>query len=254
MTPESRPTRAGQVDPTALRALLFDLDGVITRTATIHASAWQWLLDDFLQRWGEQHRHEYGPFRLPDDYLEYIDGKRRYDGVDAFLRSRAIELEWGQPGDSPDATTVCGVGNAKNRYFAEILAKEGVEVYDDAVTLIATARRRGLKLGVVSASENCRALLERVHLLELFDAVVSSTEAAEWGLAGKPAPDTFLKAAELLGVAPARTAVLEDAIAGVQAGRAGDFGLVVGVDRGTGADLLGGGAHIVCSDLSELLG
>ena len=119
----------------SVRALLFDLDGVITRTATLHAAAWNRLLDDFMQRWGQLNDRTFEPFVLPDDYLRYIDGKRRYDGVDAFLRSRAITLPWGEPADSPDASTVCGVGNAKNRYFAALLAEHGVEVYDDAVAL-----------------------------------------------------------------------------------------------------------------------
>lgn len=236
-----------------LSALLFDLDGVITRTATIHAAAWRQLLDDFLTRWGEEHDRRFEPFALPEDYLTYIDGRRRYDGVDTFLRSRGVELPWGEPGDGAEAATVCGVGNAKNRYFSELLAERGVEVYDDAVALIRAARRRGRRLAVVSASENCRAILQRVDLLQEFDTLVSGTEAAELGLAGKPAPDTFLEAARRLGVAPAQAAVLEDAISGVQAGRAGGFGLVIGVDRGTGSDLRAGGAHMVCDDLSKLL-
>ncbi|MGO9752827.1 MAG: HAD family hydrolase [Solirubrobacteraceae bacterium] len=254
MAIEPDPLDAGRgLDIQGLRALLFDLDGVITRTAILHAAAWKRLLDDFLQRWGPEHERRFEPFTLPDDYLRYIDGKRRYDGVDAFLRSRAIQLPWGEPSDSPAATTVCGVGNAKNRYFTELLTQQGVDVYDDAVALLRAARLRGLKLAVVSASENCRDILQRVGLLDQFDAIVSGTEAAQLGLAGKPAPDTFLKAAELLGVAPANAVILEDAISGVQAGRAGNFGLVVGVDRGTGADLRGAGADIVRSDLSKLL-
>ncbi len=252
VTPDGN-AREGRPSLGDLDALLFDLDGVITRTATVHAAAWRQLLDDFLSRWGEQHDRRFDPFAMPEDYLRHIDGRRRYDGVDAFLRSRGVELPWGEPGDGPEVATVCGVGNAKNRYFAQLLAERGVEVYDDAVALIGAARRRGQRLAVVSASENCRAILQRVGLLDEFDAIVSGTEAAELGLAGKPAPDTFLEAAKLLGVAPAEAAVLEDAISGVQAGRAGRFGLVIGVDRGTGADLQGGGADVVCSDLSKLL-
>jgi alpha,alpha-trehalase len=248
------PDHAGhRPDLSVLQALLFDLDGVITRTATLHAAAWKRLLDDFMERWEAQNNRQCAPFAQPEDYLRHIDGKRRYDGVDAFLRSRAIELPWGQPADSPATVTVCGVGNAKNRYFAELLTQRGLDVYDDAVALIHAARARGLKLAVVSASENCRAILTQVGLLDQFDTIVSGTEAAQLGLAGKPQPDTYLKASELLGVAPANADVLEDAISGIHAGRAGKFGLVVGVDRGTGADLTGAGAHIVCSDLSQLL-
>jgi alpha,alpha-trehalase len=242
-----------RLDRSSVHALLFDLDGVITRTATLHAAAWRRLLDDFLGRWGAENGREFEPFAVPGDYLRHIDGKRRYDGVDAFLRSRAVQLPWGEPADSPAAMTVCGVGNAKNRYFAELLQQQGVDVYDDAVVLIRAARRRGLKLAVVSASENCRDILQRVGLLDQFDVIVSGVEAAQLGLAGKPAPDTFLRAAELLGVAPANAVVLEDAISGVQAGRAGHFGLVVGVDRNTGADLTTGGADVVCADLGTLL-
>jgi trehalose 6-phosphate phosphatase len=184
------PAQAGSQSLSAIQALLFDLDGVITRTATLHAAAWKRLLDDFLKRWAADNDREFESFAQPDDYLRHIDGKRRYDGVDAFLRSRAIELPWGEPADKPAAVTVCGVGNAKNRYFAELLTQQGLDVYDDAVALIHAARARGLKLAVVSASENCRAILARVGLLDQFDAIVSGTEAAQLGLAGKPEPDT----------------------------------------------------------------
>jgi len=197
------PDHAGhRPDLSVLQALLFDLDGVITRTATLHAAAWKRLLDDFMERWEAQNNRQCAPFAQPEDYLRHIDGKRRYDGVDAFLRSRAIELPWGQPADSPATVTVCGVGNAKNRYFAELLTQRGLDVYDDAVALIHAARARGLKLAVVSASENCRAILTQVGLLDQFDTIVSGTEAAQLGLAGKPQPDTYLKASELLGSHP----------------------------------------------------
>jgi beta-phosphoglucomutase family hydrolase len=249
-------TDGGQqaVDLSRYDALLLDLDGVITQTATVHAAAWKDLFDDFLGRWGREHGEPFEPFDISTDYINYVDGRRRYDGVDTFLRSRGIELPYGDATDAPDAQTVCGLGNRKNRYFVEHLAEQGVEVFDDTVELIRAARSRGGKIAVVSASENCEAILRRAGLLELFDARVTGIEAAALHLAGKPAPDTFLKAAELLDTAPARAAVFEDAISGVQAGRAGGFGLVVGVDRrGEGNMLAENGADVVTDDLRQFL-
>lgn len=245
----------GGTDATRFPALLFDLDGVITRTATVHATAWKQLFDEFLRRWSKEHGEPFREFEIATDYVRYVDGRRRYDGVDTFLRSRGIELEWGDPSDPPDKLTVCGLGNAKNRYFAAALEEHGVEVFDDTVALIHAGRDRGRRIAVVSASENCRAILERAGLSDLFDAFVTGVEAAALSLPGKPAPDTFLKAAEMLGVAPGDAAVFEDAIAGVQAGRAGDFGLVVGVDRGGAREgLAANGADVVSDDLRELIG
>lgn len=235
-------------------ALLFDLDGVITRTATIHAAAWKDLFDDFLRGWGRDHDVRVEPFDVATDYVAYVDGRRRFDGVETFLRSRGIELPYGDSSDPPDALTVCGLGNAKNRYFVEQLARHGVEVFDDAVELIRAMRERGRRIAVVSASENCDSILRRAGLLGLFDARVTGVEAAERRLAGKPAPDTFLEAAVMLRVPPARAAVFEDAVSGVQAGRAGGFGLVVGVDRGGhGPALAAAGAHLVSNDLRQFL-
>ena len=238
----------------AFGALLFDLDGVITRTATVHAAAWKRLFDDFLARWAREHEQPFEPFEIDPDYIRHVDGRRRYDGVDGFLRSRGIALEWGDPSDGPEVETVCGLGNAKNAYFAEQMARQGVEVFDDAVALARGALASGVRVAVVSASENCRAILERAGLLDLFEIQVTGVEAAELKLRGKPAPDTFLHAARILEVAPAQAVVLEDAISGVQAGRAGAFGLVVGVDRGGAHDeLAANGADVVCSDLRQLL-
>jgi alpha,alpha-trehalase len=235
-------------------ALLFDLDGVITRTATIHSAAWKRLFDEFLERWGREHGKTCDSFDIATDYVKYIDGRRRYDGVDGFLRSRGIELPWGDPDDSPDEPTVSGLGNRKNRYFTEELERRPVEVFEDTVELIRAERALGHRIAVVSASENCRPILRNVGLLDLFDAAVTGVEATELGLPGKPAPDTFLKAAEMLGHTAPESVVFEDAISGVQAGHAGGFGLVVGVDRGEAAQgLLEGGADIVCSDLRELI-
>jgi beta-phosphoglucomutase family hydrolase len=234
-------------------ALLFDLDGVVTKTAAVHATAWKQLFDEFLRQeagGGEPFR----PFRLPEDYVRHVDGRRRYDGVDTFLRSRGIELPWGSPGDGPTQRTVVGLGNRKDRFFLEAVERHGVETFEDAVALLDAARRHGRRTAVVSASENCDAILRRVGLIDRFDARVTGREAAAWQLAGKPAPDTFLKAAELLATPAARAVVLEDAISGVQAGRTGGFGLVVGVDRGgAGEALRAAGADVVVSDLRMLL-
>lgn len=235
-------------------ALLFDLDGVITRTAAVHADAWKALFDEFLRQWADEHDEPYRPFEIAVDYIRYVDGKRRYDGVASFLESRGIKLPRGEPTDGPDERTVCGLGNRKDRYFLRALEEHGVEVFDDAVVLLDAARHAGKRVAVVSASENSDAILTRVGLLDNFDVRVTGREAAGWRLPGKPAPDTFLKAAELLDVPPARAVVLEDAISGVQAGRAGGFGLVVGVDRGeAGEALAANGADIVVSDLGELI-
>jgi beta-phosphoglucomutase family hydrolase len=235
-------------------ALLFDLDGVITRTATLHAAAWKALFDHFLAARARELGEPFVPFDVATDYLHYVDGRRRYDGVDTFLRSRGVELPYGDPADPPEAETVCGLGNRKNAHFNERLAQLGVDVFDDTVELIGAARRHGSKVAVVSASENCEAILARAGLLGLFDTRVTGVEAAAWHLPGKPAPDTYLKAAELLDTPPADAVVFEDAISGVQAGRAGGFGLVVGVDRRGEADLLRThGADVVSADLREFL-
>lgn len=234
--------------------LLFDLDGVITRTATVHAAAWKQLFDAFLERWGSEHGEQLEPFDIATDYVRYVDGRRRYDGVAEFLRSRGIELPWGDPDDPHDAQTVCGLGNRKNGYFVEQLAEQGAEVFDDTVDLVREMRHRGSRIAVVSASENCELILRRAGLLDLFEVRVTGIEAADLELPGKPEPDTFLKAADLLGTAPERSVVFEDAISGVEAGRAGGFGLVVGVDRRGEGDLLAEhGADVVTSDMREFI-
>lgn len=238
---------------TRFAALLFDLDGVITKTARVHSQAWKQLFDEFLRQWAAEHGQPFEPFEA-DDYVRFVDGKRRYDGVASFLESRGISLPRGERTDGPDERTVCGLGNRKDRYFLAALEEHGVEVFDDAVALIDAARAAGRLVAVVSASENCDPILRRAGLLDRFDARVTGREAAAWNLPGKPAPDTFLKAAELLGVPASNAVVLEDAISGVQAGRAGGFGLVVGVDRG-GAEhaLAANGADVVVQDLTTLV-
>jgi beta-phosphoglucomutase family hydrolase len=235
----------------AIRAVLFDLDGVVTRTATLHARAWQRLFDEFLAAEGEDARS--GPFRLPEDYIAHVDGKPRYEGVRSFLESRGIDLPWGHPDEPPDARTVCGLGNRKNRFFHEVLDEEGVEVFPSTIALIRALRARGIKTACVSSSKNCRPVLERAGIIDLFDLVFDGRDLERAGLPGKPRPDMFLCAAARRGVAPAAAAVVEDAISGVTAGRAGGFGLVIGVDRGAGRRVLqDAGADVVVTDLAHL--
>jgi HAD superfamily hydrolase (TIGR01509 family) len=235
-------------------ALLFDLDGVLTRTAVVHSRAWATLFDAFLRDWSAQHGEPFVAFRT-DDYQRFVDGRRRYDGVDTFLRARGIVLPWGAPTDPPDALTVCGLGNRKSRLFVEALERDGVDVFPDGVALLQAARAGGRRTAVVSASEHCRPILEGVGLQHDFDVMVTGVEAAALGLAGKPAPDTFIEAARALELAPGRCVVIEDAASGVRAGRAGGFGMVVGVDRGHARELLEeAGAHVVVGDLGSLLG
>ena len=232
-----------------LTAFLFDLDGVVTRTAEVHAQAWRQLFDRFL---AARAGSGFVPFRLPDDYTAYVDGKPRYDGVSSFLQSRGIDLPWGTPQDPPDAATICGLGNRKDQLFAEVMHKDGVEVFEGTVALIRALRAKGRKIGCVSSSKNCRPVLERAELTALFEAIVDGNNLERLHLAGKPAADSYLRGAALLGAAPDRAAVIEDAVAGVAAGRAGCFKLVIGVDRGAGhAALFAAGADLVVDDLAE---
>jgi len=234
-----------------LKASLFDLDGVVTRTARVHARAWKRLFDEFLaQRQGDP--AQLGPFRLPEDYVAHVDGKPRYEGVQSFLLARGIDLPWGDPSDSEDAQTVCGLGNRKNRYFNEVMEEDGVEVFEGTVALIEALRAKGIKIACVSSSKNCIPVLERTGLVDLFDATFDGRDLEREQLPGKPRPDAFLRGAALLGIPPAEAVVVEDAISGVEAGRAGNFKLVIAVDRGAGRDaLLAAGADVVVDDLAE---
>jgi HAD superfamily hydrolase (TIGR01509 family) len=193
------------------------------------------------------------PFAVDPDYYEYVDGKPRYDGVDTFLRSRGIVLRWGTPEDAPSTETVCGLGNRKNRAFNEVLKTRGARVFESSVALIRELRSRGVRVAVVTSSRNAEAVLAATGILSLFDARVDGNVAMEKKLTGKPAPDTFEEGARMLGVPPERAVVVEDAISGVRAGRAGGFGLVVGVARGEDLEvLLESGADLVVYDLAEL--
>jgi beta-phosphoglucomutase family hydrolase len=237
----------------AYDAWLFDLDGVVTRTARVHAAAWKQVFDLVLATHAQRTNAPFAPFTLNGDYHRYVDGKPRYDGVADFLSSRGITLPWGDPTDPPEAMTICGVGNRKNRAFNTIVHEQGVECFPAAVDLIATLRESGKATAVVTSSKNCTLILQTAELTGLFDVQIDGVVAAAEGLAGKPAPATFLAAAERLAVPPQRAVVVEDAEAGVQAGRAGAFGLVIGVDHaGDPARLQAAGADIVVADLAEI--
>lgn len=233
----------------AFSAAVFDLDGVVTRTAKVHAAVWKTLFDDYLR----QRAETFEPFDLEADYRRYVDGKPRYEGVQSFLESRGLTLPYGHPDDPPDHETICGLGNRKNELFHQQLAQDGVEVYDDTVTFIRALRARGIKTALVSSSKNAKGVLDAAGLAGLFDACVDGVESARIGFKGKPAPDIFLHAASLLNVAPDEAFAVEDAISGVQAARAAGFGLVIGIDRnGHGAALREYGADMVVSDLEVL--
>ena len=235
-------------------AVLFDLDGVLTDTAKVHAACWKRMFDDFLRQRANEKKEPYVPFDMGADYKRYVDGKLRYEGVRSFLESRGIQLPYGDPKDPPNRVTICGLGNLKDEMVKKALRSEGVEAYEGTVAFVHRLRSEGIKTAVVSASSNCEAILKAAGIADLFDARIDGEVAARLKLAGKPEPDTFLKAAEELGVEPDRAVVVEDAIAGVQAGRKGGFGLIIGVGRKGDTDQLRkNGADIVVADLGEML-
>lgn len=240
--------------PEGVRACLFDLDGVLTQTAKVHAAAWKEMFDGFLR---ERAARAGEPFRLFDpvaDYDEYVDGMPRYDGVRSFLAARGIDLPEGEENDQPSAETVYGLGNRKNEIVVRLIREQGVEAYEGSVRYVHAAREAGLRRAVVSSSSNCRDVLIAAGIEDLFEQRIDGLVAERDHLNGKPAPDTFLAAARALGVRPAQAAVFEDALAGVAAGRAGAFACVVGVDRvGQADELRAHGANVVVSDLAELL-
>jgi beta-phosphoglucomutase family hydrolase len=229
------------------RAVLFDLDGVLTPTAVVHEHAWAKMFSDYFTA------HNVQPPYTDADYYAYLDGKPRYDGVRSLLEARGLRLPEGDPDDPPDAETVCGLGNRKNQVFNEVLADEGVEAYPGSVVLLDTLAEREVAVAVVSSSRNARPVLETAGLADRFDVIVDGEVARKNGLRGKPSGETFVYAAQQLGVDVADAVVVEDALSGVAAGRGGGFGLVVGVDRGAGRQqLLDNGADIVVDDLAEL--
>ena len=234
-------------------AVLLDLDGVITDTASLHAACWKQMFDDYLQNRATQRGEAFRPFDIATDYRLYVDGKPRYDGVRDFLISRGIGLPEGSPDDPMQAETVDGLGNRKNDLVNKIIEDKGVEPYQGSVKLLHQLRDQGFKIAVVTSSQNCTAVLKASKLQDYFDLQVDGNMIHDQRLAGKPAPDTYLRAAKLLGVEPSRAVVIEDALSGVEAGSAGGFGLVIGVARKGNADeLRRHGAHLVVNDLGEL--
>jgi beta-phosphoglucomutase family hydrolase len=228
--------------------VLFDLDGVLTPTADLHMHAWREMFTALFAA------HSVSSPYTDDDYFRYLDGRKRYDGVAAVLRSRALELPWGDPADPPEAETVCGVGNRKNDVFFALLERDGMTAYPGSLAVLDRLGADGVPMAVVSSSKNARAVLDAAGLTARFPVIVDGVVAEQDHLASKPAPDMFLDAARLLRVDPAEAVVVEDALSGVEAGAAGRFGLVVGVDRGAGAEALRrAGADVVVADLAELL-
>jgi beta-phosphoglucomutase family hydrolase len=250
-----RPNNRRVVSRDQYDAVLFDLDGVITNTAKLHAACWKQMFDEYLQKRAGERGEAFCPFDFAADYRLYLDGKPRFDGVRDFLASRGIRLPEGDSDDPPQAETVRGLGNRKNKLVGDAIERIGVEAYEGSVHFIDQLRRDGFKIALVTSSENCAAVLKATQLEPLFDVRVDGHMVETQNLAGKPAPDTFLMAAQLLGVEPRRAVVVEDAIPGVQAGSSGKFGLVIGVARkGNAAELKHHGANVVVNDLSELVG
>jgi beta-phosphoglucomutase family hydrolase len=248
--PESRCA----ITPEQYDAVLFDLDGVITDTASVHATCWKRMFDEYLQLRASRRGEAFRPFDIVSDYRLYVDGKPRFDGVRDLLASRGIQLPEGDPDDSPGAETVCGLGTRKNDLVNAMIGDQGVEAYKGSIELIHRLRSQGIKTAVVTSSQNCRSVLEATSLDGCFDVLVDGNTIQEQHVPGKPAPDTFLLAARLLGTEPDRTVVIEDAISGVQAGADGGFGLVIGVARkGNVEELRSNGAGLVVNDLSELV-
>jgi trehalose 6-phosphate phosphatase len=238
----------------AFKAVILDMDGVITHTASTHARAWKKMFDAFLQRHALATGQEFWPLVIEKDYINYIDGIPRIDGIKNFLKSRGIELPEGAPGDAPDVDSMLKLSNQKNRIFLDLIESEGFDVIHSSIEQIRNWKLEGVKLGVASSSKNAGTILKAANLLPLFDAKIDGTDAEELHLKGKPSPDIFLETAKLLGVQPAQAVLVEDALLGVQAGRAGSFGLVAGLDpdgKNTEA-LLNNGADIVLESLKEL--
>jgi len=245
------PMKTGRISRSLHDACIFDLDGVVTTTARLHAEAWKELFDAYLQE--KSPGNDFTPFDIQSDYLTYVDGKPRYQGVKSFLESRGITLPYGSPDDGPEMETACGLGNRKNEIFTKGIKEKGVDVFDSSIDLLFQLKSRGFKTAVVSSSKNCLTVLDAANIGQLFDIRVDGIDIEHLDLKGKPNPDAFLEAARMLTVEPSRCVLIEDAISGVQAGRQGDFGLVVGVNRGDIADELEqAGADVVIDDLSQL--
>ena len=235
-------------DLTTYDAVLFDLDGVLTPTAEVHMHAWRTMFEELFAQWGIE------PPYTERDYFDHLDGKKRYDGVAALLRSRDVEVPWGDPSDPTSADTVCGIGNRKNDVFARVLRADGIAPYPGSVQLLDALAAVDVPVSVVSSSKNAEEVLTAAGIRDRFPVVMDGVIAERDHLASKPAPDVFVTAARMMQVDPARSVAVEDAISGVQSAAAGGFGLVVGVDRGAGEDaLLAAGADVVVSDLAEFV-
>lgn len=240
--------------PDQITTCLFDLDGVLTQTAKVHAKAWKQMFDEYLRERAQRTGEPFREFALPEDYEQYVDGKPRRDGVRSFLESRGIELPLGTPDDAPDAETIYGLGLRKNDIVLKLIHDDGVEPYEGSVRFVKAAREHGLRRAVVSSSTNCHDVLVAAGIVDLFEVEIDGQVAEQQHLAGKPAPDTFLAGARALGAQVEQAVVFEDALAGVEAGRAGHFGYVVGVDRTNhAAALKEHGADVVVKDLADLL-
>jgi HAD superfamily hydrolase (TIGR01509 family) len=232
-------------DLTTFDGVLFDLDGVLTPTAEVHMHAWATMFTELFTAWGIE------PAYTARDYFEYLDGKKRYDGVASLLRSRDVEVPWGDPADPPTADTVCGIGNRKNAVFETVLRAEGIAPYPGSLALVQKLQDAAVPIAVVSSSKNAREVLTAAGIIDRFPVIMDGVVAEHEGLASKPAPDVFARAAVMLGVDPARSAAVEDAHSGVQSAVAAGYGLVIGVDRGAGAETLRAvGAHVVVDDLA----
>ncbi len=237
------------------KAVIFDLDGVITNTAKLHSIAWKEMFDEFQKEFEVISGKKYDEFDYERDYLPYVDGKPRYKGVESYLQSRGISIPYGFPSDAPENITICGLGNRKNLKFNQILDKDGVEVFGSTVLLLEELQKAGIRIAVASSSKNCRAVLERAGLLHFFEARVDGEVSVERGLKGKPEADIFLESAKDLAVLPEQSIVIEDAVSGIEAGVNGNFGFVLGIARENNrAELKRAGAHYIVTDLSEIDG
>jgi len=233
----------------SFQGIIFDLDGVVTKTAQVHAAAWKEMFDEYLRLREKRDGEVFKEFTYEEDYLTYVDGKPRYNGVQSFLESRAVQILFGDPGDHSDKETVCGLGNRKNDKFLEVLNKEGVQAYDSTIAIIKQLKLENLRIGVASSSKNCLPILKKTGLESYFETRVDGVVSAELKLQGKPKGDIFVKAAENLNIDPKSSIVVEDAVSGVQAGKNGGFGLVIGLARENNQkDLLENGADVVVDD------
>ena len=250
ITPANMPPNPARPN---FNAAIFDMDGVVTQTAVVHAAAWKKMFDEYLHRRAEREHEAFREFTQAADYLVYVDGRPRYQGVQVFLQSRGIQIPYGSPADPPQAETICGLGNRKNEFFNRTLAEDGVQVYDSTLRLIRELRARGIAVGIATSSRNCVPILEQAGIADLFATRVDGMVSLALGLKGKPEPDIFTTACRNLGAQPQRAIVIEDAVAGIQAGVKGHFALVIGVAReGNEEALQTAGADLVVSDLSAV--